>query len=165
LPASTSTISGGPWSGLKTPPTTGVPCSTTCGPRTTRTGGRNPKRLGADTVTLAAARAEPSPSGMTRGGAMPRSAVVVSFQCPSDLLAGVDRMVAERGTSRSEVIRAALARDLDPPERMALPEALDLLDAAARRGDLRALLATVKRPTREHAAPPADAFADLPAAA
>jgi metal-responsive CopG/Arc/MetJ family transcriptional regulator len=52
---------------------------------------------------------------------MPRSAVVVSFQCPSDLLAGVDRMVAERGTSRSEVIRAALARDLDPPERMALP--------------------------------------------
>jgi Arc/MetJ-type ribon-helix-helix transcriptional regulator len=102
---------------------------------------------------------------MTRGGARPRSAVVVSFQCPSDLLAGVDRMVAERGTSRSEVIRAALARDLDPPERMALPEALDLLDAAARRGDLRALLATVKRLTREHAAPPADAFADLPAAA
>jgi hypothetical protein len=42
---------------------------------------------------------------------------------------------------------------------------LDLLDSRARAGDVRALLATIERLTREHAAPPADGFADMPAAA
>ena len=77
---------------------------------------------------------------------MPRSAPVITFQCPADLLAGVDRMAEERVTSRSEAIRAAITRGLDiAPTPMTFAESLSLLAAAARRGDMRAILASVGR--------------------
>lgn len=60
-------------------------------------------------------------------------------------LARLDEVVRQRGTSRSEALRALTRRELDPPERIELEEALDLLDAKARAGNVQAIIKIVDR--------------------
>jgi hypothetical protein len=62
-----------------------------------------------------------------------------------DELARLDELVAARGTTRSETVRAAILAGCDAPERMELTEALDLLDAKARSGNVTAIVKSVER--------------------
>jgi hypothetical protein len=69
---------------------------------------------------------------------VPRASVTTRLN--ADELAHVDQLAADRGTNRSEVLRLLAQRELVPPGRMQLEEALDLLDAKARAGNTQAII-------------------------
>ena len=87
-----------------------------------------------------------------------------SVTLPASLAAAADELATMRGTSRSEVVRQAVTLALDPPERMQLEEALDLLDAKARSGNTVAIVKIVERLVGERdreEAPALDPAADF----
>src|SRR5262245_9814042 len=71
--------------------------------------------------------------------------VRASVTLPDELAAAVAETAKLRRTSNSEVVRAAVAFAVRPPERMGLEEALDLLDAKARSGNTAAIIKVAER--------------------
>jgi Ribbon-helix-helix protein, copG family len=69
----------------------------------------------------------------------------------------LDELARARGTTRSETLRSVL--DAEPAGRMELGEALGLLDAAARRGNVPAITAVLRLLERRPVA--SDEFADF----
>jgi len=85
----------------------------------------------------------------------------VGTRLDAEELRRVDAAATERGTSRAEVLRTLTRRELlDAPDRMTLEEALDLLDAKARAGNVQAIIRIVERLERVAADAP-DPRADL----
>jgi len=80
---------------------------------------------------------------------------VLTARLSAEELRRLDELAAHRGTSRSATVRHLLDdAALERPGRMSLDEALDLLDAKARDGDFRAIVAVIDRFTAERARSP-----------
>src|SRR5262245_44660885 len=87
--------------------------------------------------------------------------VQIQFRVSPDCRDALDGIASQRGTTRSEVLRALVTHELDPPDRMTLTEALDLLDAKARAGSTQAIVRIVDRLLNEQQATKHDPHADF----